>query len=190
MTFTNEWFKGNVALFQRLLGDRRDRPTQYIEVGAYEGRSLLWMFDNILTHPASFACVIDTFEGSAEHNVKERESLRARFDENTAHRQRQMYVLQMPSAVALLRYGQTFAPADVIYVDGSHEAKDVLADAVLTWELLGIGGILIFDDYAWEGWNDPVREPRMAIDAFLACYAGRYTLLEKSHVVAVKKEKD
>ncbi len=35
--------------------------------------------------------------------------------------------------------------SQVIYVDGSHKARDVIADAVLAWALLRPGGILIFD---------------------------------------------
>ena len=35
---------------------------------------------------------------------------------------------------------------DIIYIDGSHEARDVLEDAVLAYRLLKIGGLLIFDD--------------------------------------------
>lgn len=33
----------------------------------------------------------------------------------------------------------------VVYIDGSHAAKDVIADAVLAWALLRPGGVLIFD---------------------------------------------
>ena len=38
---------------------------------------------------------------------------------------------------------------DLIYVDGSHTARDVLQDAVLGWGLLKRGGLMIFDDYLW-----------------------------------------
>ena len=36
---------------------------------------------------------------------------------------------------------------DLIYIDASHYAPDVLSDAVLAFKLLKPGGILIFDDY-------------------------------------------
>ena len=35
---------------------------------------------------------------------------------------------------------------DFIYVDASHRAPDVLLDAVLAFQLLRIGGLIIFDD--------------------------------------------
>ena len=41
----------------------------------------------------------------------------------------------------LMLLGET----QVVYIDGSHAARDVIADAVLAWALLRPGGILIFD---------------------------------------------
>ena len=58
-----------------------------------------------------------------------------------------------------------------VYVDGSHQAPDVLCDAVLGFKLLKIGGVLAFDDYLWaetsETTKDPLRCPKPAIDAFV-----------------------
>ena len=38
---------------------------------------------------------------------------------------------------------------DFIYVDGSHEAPDVLFDAILAHKLVKNNGIIAFDDYLW-----------------------------------------
>lgn len=50
------------------------------------------------------------------------------------------------SALPHLMKGEKF---DVIYIDGSHIARDALLDMVTAWELLRVGGILICDDYGW-----------------------------------------
>ena len=59
----------------------------------------------------------------------------------------------------------------MVYVDGGHGAPDVLADAVLAFRLLRVGGLMIFDDYLWgrdpERPDDILRTPKPAIDAFL-----------------------
>ena len=41
--------------------------------------------------------------------------------------------------------------ADVIYIDGSHEEEDVYADLVGYWELVRPGGVLVGDDWNWDG---------------------------------------
>jgi predicted O-methyltransferase YrrM len=40
-------------------------------------------------------------------------------------------------------------PFDLIYVDGSHQASDVLTDSIITFQLLRVGGVMTFDDYVW-----------------------------------------
>ena len=37
------------------------------------------------------------------------------------------------------------ARMQVVYIDGSHDASDVLTDAVMAWKLLAQGGIMILD---------------------------------------------
>jgi predicted O-methyltransferase YrrM len=76
---------------------------------------------------------------------------------------------------------------DIIYVDASHTACNVLADSVMAWRLCKMGGIVLWDDYLWDAWNDPIRQPKMAIDAFLACYGGKYELIEREWQVCVTK---
>lgn len=70
---------------------------------------------------------------------------------------------------------------DFIYVDGSHQACDVICDAVLSFKLLSEGGIIIFDDYLWRGGaadtGNPLKTPKLAIDAFVNLYFDRLQLL-------------
>jgi predicted O-methyltransferase YrrM len=72
------------------------------------------------------------------------------------------------------------ASYDFIYIDGSHKAADVLEDAVLSFRLLKVGGLLIFDDYAWNG-GGPTEfdNPRRGIDAFYHAYGNQ---LKQAHV--------
>jgi predicted O-methyltransferase YrrM len=70
---------------------------------------------------------------------------------------------------------------DFIYIDGSHQAPDVLLDAVLGFELLRDQGMMVFDDYLWQeplaGGVDPVRCPKMAIDAFVNVYCRKLRVI-------------
>ena len=76
---------------------------------------------------------------------------------------------------------------DIIYVDGSHAADDVLEDAVLSWRLLKDGGLLIFDDYEWSKFVSPQARPKIAITAFVRCYRPELKIIHRDYQVIVQK---
>ncbi len=76
---------------------------------------------------------------------------------------------------------------DIIYIDASHEGRDVIADAVMSWKLLNPGGIMIFDDYIWDKLKPVYFTPKPAIDAFLYLYKPEMKVLQKSRQVIVEK---
>ena len=82
---------------------------------------------------------------------------------------------------------------DIIYVDGSHYAKNVLEDCILSWNLLTIGGILICDDYLFYGFKggiDPQILPKCAIDAFITTIKNQYIILEQNYQIFIQKTKN
>ena len=79
---------------------------------------------------------------------------------------------------------------DFIYIDGSHEAKDVLMDAVLAWGLLKVGGVMAFDDYEGDGYLEPEALPKIAIDGFLATHKQMYEMLHSGYQIHIRKIDD
>ena len=80
---------------------------------------------------------------------------------------------------------------DLVYIDASHLAPNVLTDAVLCWELLKDGGMLIFDDYQWKSpahdRKNPLIEPKIAIDAFLRIFGPHLHVIEKGRQMLATK---
>jgi hypothetical protein len=77
---------------------------------------------------------------------------------------------------------------DVVYIDGSHFADDVLLDALLGWRLLVDGGTMIFDDYLWRFERYGLsRNPSAAIHLFLKLVAADHVVLHAGHQVIVRK---
>jgi predicted O-methyltransferase YrrM len=70
---------------------------------------------------------------------------------------------------------------DFISVDASHQAADVLGDAVLAFQLLKPSGVMAFDDYIWSpmrpGTENPLMLPKVAIDAFTTIYSQKLRIL-------------
>lgn len=176
--FTVDWFSQNIPTWEKLF--EAFKPKRVLEIGAYEGRATCWMLERGVTR----IHVIDTWEGGQEHSDVDMREVERRFIHNVK------IAKQLPGEVkesfvyrgasdAILR--REYDPAkcaafDLIYIDGSHAAKDVLTDAVLCYPLLKEKGLLIFDDYLWKVGKEgepfnPLDAPGMAIDAFAQIFA-------------------
>jgi hypothetical protein len=76
---------------------------------------------------------------------------------------------------------------DFVYIDGSHQAKDVLSDAVLCWRLVKPNGIDIFEDYEWSEFREPWLNPKLVINAFIQCCTSWHQILHVDYQVAIRK---
>ncbi len=155
----------------------------FLEVGCFEGRTTLWLLENVLTDPSSRVTVIDTFAGSPEfESIGVSCDFQDRFLANVAPYADRVTVCEGRSADVL---PTLTGPFDFVFVDGSHTAEDVWRDAELSWPLLRTGGLVVFDDYLWGDGRDST--PRPAIDRFLVEYADRIEVVHHDYQCAVVK---
>jgi predicted O-methyltransferase YrrM len=156
------------------------KPSKILEVGSFEGASTVYCItENNWTDALNVVCV-DTWEGGIEHKNRgiDTNAVEQRFDQNieTAIRQsgnnakvRKMKGRSDRKLAELIADGHA-GTFDLVYVDGSHQAPDVLLDALLGFKLCKVGGFIFFDDYLWsehlETGIDPIRSPKIAIDNF------------------------
>lgn len=185
--FTIDWFTHTIPLWEQSLAGFRGRSgLRYLEIGVYEGRSLLWMLDNVLTAEDARATGIDPF---LEPGTEER--FRANLAKS-GHGEKVELIVGY-SQIEMKRLEPD--SYDVIYVDGSHTADDVLADAVLSWQLLRVGGLVIFDDYRWSGTGGPGRRPlpaelrpQVAVDAFVTAYRNEVEIVHRGYQMILRKQ--
>lgn len=193
--FTNDWFNQTASLpvWRQLISI--NKPTRILEIGSFEGRSTCWLIENCTTSSQSdieIFCV-DSWEGGIEHQKgaqKEAEmsDVEKRFDRNISIAKSQVNF--SASIRKIKNYSQIALPLlmsegkygyfDLIYVDGSHQAPDVLTDAIMSFQLLRVGGVMIFDDYLWSmdkpGTQDVLNMPKPAIDAFLNIFQRKMSI--------------
>ena len=187
--FTSDWFSAHKPSWNNLL--EQGKPKRYLEIGSYEGRSACHVIEQLgIVGELEIHCV-DTWEGSGEHTaigiemaaVEKRVDHNVSLAMNAASHQVDVHKHKAPSdhILPLLLASLGAGSFDMIYVDGSHQAPDVLADAVLSFKLLREGGILIFDDYLWREdgapGNDLTRCPKIAIDAFTNIHSKKLRIL-------------
>jgi predicted O-methyltransferase YrrM len=174
MKFSQDWFSANIPTLEKL--KHETKIVTVLEIGVYEGMSTCWMLDKFLPGNGKITCVDplpDDLHKIWKANVEE---MKKDSQSVTFYQQRSDQVLPY-----LLMQSHRF---DFIYIDGSHNAPDVLFDAVNCWHLLRPEGIMLFDDY---GGGDTVRN---AADGFLYCFQGKYKLLERGYQLAIQKLSD
>jgi predicted O-methyltransferase YrrM len=160
--FTTDWFQHRVHLFSRFLRPLCEQPLTYLEIGIFEGQSFTWMLDNILTNSDSRAIGVDPFVDDA---------LYERFTHNlhlSPGRGKAKVLKGFSREILAALKNEMF---DVIYIDGSHVAKDVMVDLIEGFRLLKTNGIMFVDDYALGRGQFPLElRPEPAVKAFLTFY--------------------
>lgn len=166
----------------------QDRPIHYLEIGVLCGASLISVAQTYGAHKDSQLVGIDPWEDYEEYPQYKKclSTMYASCLENlkTYSSEAERITLQRGYSHQVI---QTFPDNtfDIIYVDGNHQPDYVLEDAVLSFRKLKVGGILIFDDY---GFNGPIG-PQRGIEAFLTAYSHRIVYLggkEQSQVFVRK----
>lgn len=175
---TKLWgWNGDRAIFGRLV--KEVRPALVIEVGSWLGQSAVTMAVACAAEglPAALVCV-DTWLGSLEHwrqpdlrqhleLVNGYPTFYRRFLSNmvTSGVHGRVVPMPMPSTIAARFLKAAGVQAQLIYLDGSHDEKDMLSDLNDYWELLSPGGIIFGDDWPWES-------VARAVKAFCASRSG------------------
>jgi predicted O-methyltransferase YrrM len=190
--FTNDWFSMNIPIWDKLVPNLK--PARLLEIGSFEGRSTCYLIEKCAAiQPIEIHCV-DSWQGGIEHQAggfvaTQMGEVEQRFERNVAFAQKRVrnpariikHKKLSHLALAEILAEEKTAAYDFVYVDGSHQAPDVLADCVLSFHLLKPGGLMIFDDYLWSmeqpGRQDPLNMPKPAIDAFLNIFQRKMRII-------------
>ena len=166
-----------------------DKKINCLEVGSYKGDTSVWMLKNLCKNKESKVFSVDPFEESPEYlniNFKDIEKI---FDENIKNSGKgsQNVKMKMFSTEAFNILKNKKVSFDVIFIDNSHEAKNIMRDVVLSWDLLNENGILIFGDYGWDTLNKDYLRPKIAIDSFIHIFKPEIKVIFKDYQLMVEK---
>lgn len=180
-TFTVDYTSWLTPIWEQCLAEFKGKEDiKFLEIGSFEGRSTIWFLKNILTHPTSSITCVDDFsryggEPRFNHNIR-----------ISGYSDRVMNIKGRSEEVLRTLNEKSF---DIIYIDGSHYALNVLMDTLLSWLLLKPDGIIIFDDYEWGPERLPLERPKTAIDIFLQSFQTQIEVLHEGYQVIIRKGK-
>lgn len=147
-----------------------------LEVGTFQGLSAVWFLENILTGCRTRLHCVDNWAGKGGG--------RELWESNLAPYRDRVSLQECSSELMRFDPRTLF---DFVYVDGNHDARFALGDAVRAWPHLKPGGILIWDDYKWT--NTPVDYwPKEGIDAFLRLWSTQFDLIHIGEQVCIRKK--
>ena len=159
--FSVDWTTHKVDAWQSLLGHLAGTPVRMLEIGVWEGRSSIHFCEQFLTHPDSrLVCLDPKPQPVFESNLKAAGvRWRVEFHKSDSRKHLQQF---------------TDEQFDIAYIDGSHEAADVLRDGLNVLPLMKPGGLMIFDDYLHNDLPGRHIMPGVGIDCFLQVCAPHY----------------
>lgn len=136
--------------------------------------------------------LFNSWEEGPGDDQKGMKAVEERFDRNitiAAHRHPNVKKYKGPSPTVLSGLLAKGASFDFVYVDGNHQAPNVLTDLVLAFHLCRVNGLIFCDDYLWHQHLGLVETPKLAIDAFVTCFHFKLLILpdEKFYQLYLQK---
>lgn len=188
-TLSHDFFSPNIPTWNRMFGEHiHQAPIRYLEIGSWQGGSASWLLDKVIGPRGGNMVCIDTFAGSSEHGgLTEHIDIEKIFDSNLARTGRSDLVTKIVGrsrdVLPMLSQDQF----DLVYIDGAHEAKFVLQDAILSLPLVKRGGFLLFDDLDFTFPDHPEQDTILAINFFLSVFRDDISVVEKTHQLLVRR---
>lgn len=170
MEMDSRWFNRVRHEFAGYVAHRTGIRTDYLEIGTWEGASMSWMLDNVLTAPGCLAMTVDPYRQDGRHSNDEQEERYKEVVERLGRHSAWRH-LRMPSDLGLRYLFDNSYSFDVVYIDGRHNAAGALEDFVLAFPMVRPGGIMIFDDYGI-GQRKGFPHVPEAVQAVEIAYAG------------------
>ena len=159
-----DWFTHNIKNLDFIFKKKQlyDKKLSVLELGSYEGNSSVFFlkyFQNI-----KLTCV-DTFKGSDEQGNQNFDKVFENFQFNTKDYRNRIKVYKLKSKEFFKNINHS--NFDLIYIDGSHYAKDVFEDAINSFSVLNKNGYIIFDDFLWDFYKNINDNPIGGIKLFI-----------------------
>jgi predicted O-methyltransferase YrrM len=185
-----KWFYDNATVhdFENgLLELKGKKNLKFLQIGVFTGNASVWLLENILTDPSSLLVDIDPWCGNLPHESNYNwDDIQEAYKEQTASHSKKLQSHKAFSGDWLKANREV--KYDFIYIDGDHLPESVTLDADLSWDLLKSGGILAFDDYEWDHPDGTDKNPKPAIDAWLAKHENNIEIFRKGWQVWIRKK--
>lgn len=211
--FTTNWFTFNKPNWDQFFNTNypianENSLNKILELGSWQGQSSCYIINNLLKNKDSELICMDMFQYCETHfnGMIDMDTKKTNLNKiynifchniTLTGKKDQVKIIRGSTLEELpkmnMKYNEYF---NFIYIDASHTAKDVLIDALNSFCLLKVGGIIIFDDYSWgtSENNDKIEldnllRPKHGIDTFIEFYKDYINVIFKCNQLYIIKIK-
>ena len=181
--FSTYWFLNNYKIIGSFLPIDRNENFNYLEIGSFEGLSSLFILS--YWKNANVTCV-DTWETSKDESQFldfNFQTVEKKFDTNLKDFSFRKIKNTSEIAFKELKQRDSF---DYIYIDGSHNGIDIYNDALASFNILKVGGIIIFDDIT-NIYQEIEMQPHDAFEKFYILYKRKIKILYLKNIAVIEK---
>ena len=180
-----DWFSKNIPIWNFIFKNENifSKKINYLEIGSFEGRSTIFMAENIKNIHIN---VVDPFVASEELSNIDFKLIFKTFTNNIAAFKNKIKINKTTSDIFFKKNKKKF---DIIYVDGAHNKEQVKSDSLNALKYLNKDGIIIFDDLLWGFFNkDSCNNPINALLPFLRKNINKIKVLHLNYQLIIKKK--
>ncbi len=186
-----DWFSKKIPILTHFLNKHQfSDQINLLEIGSFEGRSSLFFinyFKSKLSLNSIRLTCVDTWGGSNEslHKKIDFSLVERNFHKNI----KPFFQSTKKQKCTSFEFFKSKNPQqyDLIFIDGSHEFKDVLVDAESSFKHIKKNGFIIFDDFNWFHYEDEKQNPAHAINIFLNNKINEFEIIYVGSILIIKK---
>ncbi|XHX76686.1 MAG: glycosyltransferase [Stenomitos frigidus ULC029] len=157
-----------------------------LEIGSRDGRITCWLLDNLLLSQTARITCLDRFE-----NLTDGQALLTRFEANITRTGAAEKVQKIAGNPCDGLRSLPQHSYQLLYIGGMKTANETLEIAVLSWSLLTVGSLIVFEDYGVNpAQNTTQLLPKGAIDTFMTLFENKIKRLHQGNVLLLEKLAD
>jgi len=169
---THDYFSSHAFNFNEIL--KSYKKFEYLEIGSFEGNSSMFVAKNF---PDSKIYCVDNWVGTEEYENLKFSNIEKNFDQNMS---------EFNNYVKFKKTSDDFfnnnnKKFDIIYIDGYHKGSQVYKDFKNSWKILKENGVIIFDDYIWNFFENLKDNPCYMINLHLKEIKNKVKILKVSN---------
>ncbi len=182
--FSQKWFLNNFEIFHHFFPKDYNKKFEYLEIGSFEGLSTLNVLYNYKNAHVISIDLWDVPNKNSEALEVDFSEVERRFDKNLS--EFDFLKIKSDSVVSMRQLAKQNRKFDIIYIDGSHNGEDILSDAIESFKLVNLNGIIILDDIV--NINDKIKKQSFeGFNSFLKFYKNQIKLIYLSKIAVIKK---